>query len=142
MRPVFWALMTNDAQPGVKPAWAELPFKDNFRHLEKLVERLRIEEGKEEIRVLRYRADGLPAPDADYNWWDADSIAECLVKFTPAQMKSLRRLCRDFGLTFKNIEQFLRYLYLAKGLSRDEIAESGVPVDGGGAEISGEGKIL
>lgn len=77
--------------------------------------------------IVEYRSRIGAAPDTDTLFSDVNRTAMSLSKFTPAQISSLRSLCRAFGLTYWNVDEFFAYLCLAKRTTRDCIAEQGVP---------------
>lgn len=77
--------------------------------------------------IVEYRSRIGAAPDADTLFSDVNRTALSLSKFTPAQIDSLRSLCRAFSLTYWNVDEFFAYLCLVKRTTRDYIAEHGVP---------------
>jgi hypothetical protein len=67
------------------------------------------------------------APDNDECWDYIGGMSEYLVQFNRKQLNATKQLCSAFGLTFEDLSHFIAFISLVKGISKEEIAENGIP---------------
>jgi len=131
MKPIISALFTcGDEQP----VWMPIPVPSDRENVMIFSDRLSHYNRQyytfEDEKILAYRSSFGVTPDTDMPWYDVDSTAKCLLKFTPEQLACIKTLCDAFGLTFKDIDAFISFLCDAKGMTLNEICENGIKKEG------------
>jgi hypothetical protein len=124
--------MTNisDYDGSEQRAWVPLPLPKDYMEVGLLADRLGISgsgKGGRKDEVIAYRSIFGIAPLSDTPALDVEHTAESVYRFTPEQLECVNMLLRAFHLEFTDIDRFIDFLCIAKGMTRNEITAKGIP---------------